>query len=150
LVISARGANTQMMNNRELAGAIIVNSQQELLLLHRNLPDRRQWEIPGGKIEMNETDEEAAIRELAEELDIVIEIVRKLGNLSFYEDNHSMNYTLFIAKIKEGIPVVMESDKFDNMQYWSLTELKLKARELSPNTLNFLNNIRYEDLAFRS
>ena len=38
-----------------------------------------KWELPGGKIEPNETAENCLMREIKEELDIEIEIVKKLA-----------------------------------------------------------------------
>jgi len=38
----------------QLAGCVIENNEGKILLLHRNTPERQQWETPGGKIEPNE------------------------------------------------------------------------------------------------
>jgi 8-oxo-dGTP diphosphatase len=37
-----------------------------------------KWEFPGGKAEKNESDEEALLREIKEELDVEVEIIHKL------------------------------------------------------------------------
>jgi len=37
-----------------------------------------KWEFPGGKIEPHETDEQCVVREIYEELEVRVEIVRKL------------------------------------------------------------------------
>lgn len=47
----------------EAAGGMVYNSNQERLFIHRF----GKWDLPKGKIEKNETHEEAAIREVQEE-----------------------------------------------------------------------------------
>ena len=120
----------------ELAGAVIFNEKNELLLIHRNTLNREQWELPGGKIEENEIPEETAIRELKEELDIDIKIVKFLGSEYLKEDEFIMNYNWFEAKIASGIPKLME-EKFDEIKYFSIHELE-KLNNLSANMKNFI------------
>ena len=43
-----------------LAGCVIKDDQDRILLIHRNTPKRTQWEIPGGKIEEGEVAEATA------------------------------------------------------------------------------------------
>ena len=47
----------------EAAGGVVFNQKNEILLIHR----RGFWDLPKGKIEKNETAEQAAIREVIEE-----------------------------------------------------------------------------------
>ena len=50
----------------ELAGAVILNTNKEILLMHRNTEQLKQWELQGGKLEKGELPEQTAIRELKE------------------------------------------------------------------------------------
>ncbi len=64
----------------QIALALIIRGD-EVLVQRRasdadHLPD--VWEFPGGKIEPNETPEQAAIREAREETGLVIEVTRAL------------------------------------------------------------------------
>jgi 8-oxo-dGTP diphosphatase len=45
------------------------------------------WEFPGGKVEGNESDEEALIREYQEEFNISIRVGRHIGNAEFKHKN---------------------------------------------------------------
>jgi 8-oxo-dGTP diphosphatase len=127
------------MKSISLAGGIILDSAGKLLLLHRNSPNRIQWEIPGGKIEIGEEPAAAAIRELAEELGISAQIVKNLGEQDFSEDDYVMHYTWFLVKITSGIPHITET-KFDNLRYFTWENLSKIKNELSPNTKNLLEN----------
>lgn len=57
-----------------VVAAIITNSEGKILIAQRNLKKSQGglWEFPGGKIELNETLEEAIVREIKEELNMEI------------------------------------------------------------------------------
>lgn len=127
-------------DNIKLAGCVVLDSQGCILLLHRKTAKRRQWEIPGGKIEPGESPEQTAIREAKEELDIYIGIIKLLGYKEFQEDNQVMHYTWFLAEISSGKPKIMEPQTFDELKYFSSADLKKAWSSLSSNTQNFLNS----------
>lgn len=53
------------------AVAVVLRGSQVLLVTRANPPDIGRWAFPGGKIELGETTEAAAIRELREETGVV-------------------------------------------------------------------------------
>ena len=55
---------------------------QVLLIERRNDPFKGNWAFPGGFMEMNETTEQCAIRELEEETGLVVEKVFQIGAYS--------------------------------------------------------------------
>ena len=59
----------------EVVAAVIHNNEGKILIAQRNFKKSQGglWEFPGGKIEPNETKEEAIVREIKEEMDIDIE-----------------------------------------------------------------------------
>ena len=61
-----------------------------------NLP--LKWEFPGGKIEDGEQEEASIIREIKEELNLDIEISKKLSSTKFDYPNISIELIPFIAK----------------------------------------------------
>lgn len=124
------------MNKITLAGCVILDEEGRVLLMHRNTPKRVQWELPGGKIEETEEPEQAAQREVAEELGISVSIIKKLGEKSFEEDGYVMDYIWFLATIRDGVPMLRE-EKFDALNYFSWDELK-KEPALSANTKNIV------------
>lgn len=71
------------------AGGVVVNSQHQVLLLHR-LPkegwDYDSWHLPKGTQRPEETLEETALREVEEETGYKVKITKLLGTLpSTYE-----------------------------------------------------------------
>ena len=59
---------------------IILNDNQEVLLQYRS--DTYDWGVPGGAMELGETTEETARRELFEETGLTAKIMQFLGVLS--------------------------------------------------------------------
>ena len=69
------------MKHVEVVCALIQNEEGKIFCCQRG-PGRAlayKWEFPGGKIEQNETQEEALIREIKEELKSDIEVIRYIG-----------------------------------------------------------------------
>ena len=60
------------------SGLIIQNNKVLIGLRSENANGGGLWEFPGGKIEIDESSEEAVIRELNEELDIVVHKPKKV------------------------------------------------------------------------
>ena len=121
-----------------LAGGIILDSDERVLLLHRNTTKRVQWEIPGGKQDPGETLEEVARRELKEELGVEVKLIRKLGEMQFQEDSFIMSYAWFLAEVVSGTPRVVEPETHDELRFFSIDELADSTIDLSANTQNFV------------
>ena len=122
------------MDKLRLAGCIILKNNS-ILLLHRISKD--WYELPGGKIDEKETAQEAAIREIKEELGCNVTIVRELGNFDFEQDGHTLNYTWFIGKLESGeSPWNVEEETFDHFAFIPLAALS--KHSLSTNMKNFV------------
>lgn len=110
-------------------GAFILNEKNQLLLQKRaKSPEKGHWCIPGGKLEMFETLEHAVIREIKEETDLDIEVIKLMGvcdHIIHNEDAHwvAMSY---LCRIKSGVPKIMEPDKALEMEWFDLNNLPSK------------------------
>ena len=63
-------------------GAIVRDEQGRVLLVQRGRePGRGRWSIPGGRVEIGESDEAAVAREVAEETGLRVEVVRHVGSV---------------------------------------------------------------------
>ncbi|MGA3150646.1 MAG: NUDIX hydrolase [Candidatus Saccharimonadales bacterium] len=122
-----------------LAGCVITDERGRVLLLHRNNGKHTHWEIPGGKIDRGESAEEAAIREIKEELDVDVVIERKFGEKEFkMEDSTQMHHTWYLAQIVSGKPRIAEPQTFDDLRYFYIEELTKIRDQLSHSAKNFL------------
>ncbi|NQV14327.1 NUDIX hydrolase [bacterium] len=74
-------------NPLPVASAIVVNQQREILLVLRDRePQAGKWGLPSGFAELNETIEEAALRELEEETGIQGKTLRLLDTRSLVDE----------------------------------------------------------------
>jgi len=68
------------------------------------------WEFPGGKIEPNETPQEALVREIQEELETEIEVGELLHTVEYDYPTFHLSMDCFICKIKSGDLVLKEHE----------------------------------------
>lgn len=81
-------------------------------------------DIPGGKIEMDETPQMAAVREFKEETGINISQLEKLGNIIVEYPDRIYNMEIFIANKYNGFP-----QEFDeNESFWISIDDLLKEQ----------------------
>lgn len=76
-----------------------------VLAAYRPGPDGG-WEFPGGKVEPGETDEQAAVREAREELDLEIKVGESLGPGVDISPEYRLH--VYLATILSGDPVLRE------------------------------------------
>ncbi len=126
------------MAKKELAGCVILQDNS-ILLLHRISKD--EYELPGGKVDEGETPEETAIRELKEEFQCDVDIIRELGAKDFHDNSFIGTYHWFLARIQDGQkPALGEPEKFSHYRYVPIDELE--KYKLSPNMKNLLEEIK--------
>lgn len=88
----------------DVVAAVIQNEEGKILIAQRNLKKSQGglWEFPGGKIEPNETKEEAIIREIKEEMDIDIEAKKFIGQKVFNYPDKDINLIAIESKQIKG------------------------------------------------
>jgi ADP-ribose pyrophosphatase YjhB (NUDIX family) len=63
-------------------GAVVVDGSGRILLVRRaNPPAQGRWSIPGGRVELGETAEQAVLRELLEETGLRGAVTREVGTV---------------------------------------------------------------------
>lgn len=89
--------------------AAIIKKDNQILATKRGYGEFiNMWEFPGGKIEPNETKEEALIREIKEELDCTIETTKFALDLEYQYPTFYLKMSCFEAEITEGTPKLLE------------------------------------------
>lgn len=96
----------------ELAGSLIIRDGK-LLLLYRE--DEEHWEVPGGKVEEEESPTEAAVREASEEIGVEIELEKPFYSGEFQKDDEIYLWHGYIADT-EGEPEIQE-EKFGKLEW---------------------------------
>jgi len=122
--------------------ALIINNQNEIFSAQRSaimsLP--LKWELPGGKVESNESSEECLIREIKEELNINIEIVASLpSNLHSYP-TLTIRLIPFICKHIDGKIILKEHSNFKWLNTNELLDLDWADADI-PIIYHYLNYI---------
>ena len=78
--------------------AAIIKENNRYLIVQRNKNKHLglKWEFPGGKVKSNESLEESLIREIKEELNIIINIQKKVAEERYkdHKINIQLNYFL--------------------------------------------------------
>ena len=70
------------MSRQVVVGVALLDSDRRLLVAQRAEPAALAgfWELPGGKVDPGETDEEALVRECEEELGVTVELLERVGS----------------------------------------------------------------------
>lgn len=136
-------------NPLPVAATIVLNEMREVLLVkRRNEPQRGMWCLPIGFAEMNETIEEAALRELWEETGIRGRVLRLLDTDShvsgFYGD---LLIVTFEAAVEAGEP--RAGDDAEEVAYFSIDDLPPLAFAANTKALAVCRALHEDEWAIR-
>lgn len=82
-----------------------------------------KWEFPGGKLENRENEVDCIKREIKEELNIEIEVLKKLSNSIYDYGNFKINLIPFIAKYISGEILLFEHNDYRLLEKSELLNL---------------------------
>lgn len=125
------------------ATTLVFNNNNELLLNLRT--DTNTWGIPGGSMELYETIEETAIRELKEEAGIEAKDLKLLGVLSGkeyyfeYPNGDKMCTVIVLFKVENyNGKITINDEESKELKFFSLNNLpKMESR-----AMNIINKIK--------
>lgn len=126
------------------AGVIIVDEKNRVLLQLRT--DNNKWCIPGGCMELGETSEETAKREVFEETNLLVEDL-KLFNLYSGEEQHWIYpdgnevYFINIAYITNKFKGTIKVDGVESKEL-KFFEVDNFPKEITPSNKPILNDVK--------
>lgn len=85
-----------------VAAVIFDNDQNILITKRKHELFNGLWEFPGGKVEPNETNEEALKREIKEELNLDIELNKFLTRVEYDYPTFHLVMDVYVSKIISG------------------------------------------------
>ncbi|OGC10111.1 hypothetical protein A2V82_10420 [candidate division KSB1 bacterium RBG_16_48_16] len=116
------------MYPRVAVGVLVFDGSKFLLIRRKQEPNKGKWTIPGGLLELGESLEEAAKREIYEECNIAIRNVKRLAIFEYIEkdDRNEIEYHYviidFIGRYDSG-DLKAQSD-VDRAAWFSYADLK--------------------------
>lgn len=117
-------------NLKHAAVAIVIaphRSEATFLLTRRTArlnTHAGQWALPGGRLDPGETSQEAALRELHEEVGITSSAVRVLGQLDDYPTRSGYLITPVIMWAAEDLSPILNPDEVASLHYIPLADLQ--------------------------
>ncbi|MDF2905045.1 MAG: (deoxy)nucleoside triphosphate pyrophosphohydrolase [Herbinix sp.] len=91
--------------------AAIIERGDKILATQRGYGEwKGYWEFPGGKMELGETRQEALVREIAEELDTIIEVIEYIETVEYDYPSFHLKMHCFLCRIIAGKMVLKEHD----------------------------------------
>lgn len=87
------------------------------------------YDITGGKIESNETKEEASIREFKEETGMIVTKQHLIGNIYVEYPDRIFNFSVFIVDNYQGVPLEFK----ENEAMWIDIDYLLKEQKTFPS-----------------
>ena len=107
---SALADAERILRTVRVTAAVIVHDGR-VLATQRGTGDMKGgWEFPGGKIEPGEYSEETVIREIREELDLDVEMLRYLTTVEYEYNDFHLSMDCFVCVIEHGTPVLKEHE----------------------------------------
>jgi ADP-ribose pyrophosphatase YjhB (NUDIX family) len=100
-----------------------------LLIKRGTVVFRGYWALAGGIVEVEETVEEAVVREVKEETGLKVEIIRKIGEYHYSGTNNGIDYdyypTCFLVKVVEG-KIKIQKEEIEQIKLFDLDEIPKK------------------------
>jgi 8-oxo-dGTP diphosphatase len=93
------------MNATDVAAGLVFTDGKLLITQRRNQDHLGGlWEFPGGKREANETFEACLVRELQEELDIIVRVLEPIATIIHKYPTSTVNLRFFRCALIHGMP----------------------------------------------
>jgi len=102
---------------------ILFNNKILVTQRSANMKLPLKWEFPGGKLENNESEIDCIKREVFEELEIKIEVVKRMNNSIYDYGTFKINLIPFLSKYVSGEIKLNEHNDYKLLKKEELLEL---------------------------
>lgn len=100
----------------------LIQNKNKFLIARRNLSsDNITWSFPGGAIECDETEEQAVVREIFEEINITVRVLKKFGQRIHPITHKEMSYLL--CTYTSGEVFIKDSEELCEVKWVNAKEL---------------------------
>ena len=132
---------------RVAVGAVVLHNDKALLVLRGQAPAKGLWAIPGGSVELGETLQAAAEREVMEETGLQIkagEVVYTFDGIQRDELGRVKYHYVIIDLMGEALDPAQPlrpSDDVEDAGWFTLTQLENAAVPVTDTTVTLLRQI---------
>jgi len=120
----------------------LIKKDNKFLIIEQKFNDTFYLNLPGGKLQKNESEHDALHRELKEELAVKIEIQEKLGSWHFIKEanQNKIICTTYLCKLKDSKVNLSKSPEEEHITnyYWFKKEELLNLKNLPDESLKKL------------
>jgi 8-oxo-dGTP diphosphatase len=103
-------------DGRPLVAACYIVQDGRLLMVRRRLRDGApEWTGPSGNVEPGETPEQAAVREVQEEVGLTVEVMRRLGERVHPATGRHLIY--LVCRVVAGEPTVVDREEVTAVEW---------------------------------
>jgi 8-oxo-dGTP diphosphatase len=103
-------------DDRPVVSAAVIAAGGRVLLVRRRVAEGElSWQFPAGEVEPGESPEQAAVRETAEEVGLVISATRLLGQRVHPNTGRTMAYVA--CDVVSGAATVVDDDELDSVAW---------------------------------
>ena len=119
-----------MMRDRSVA---IVVRDRKVLMVQVRYDGRNFWQAPGGGVEAGETAEEAALRELQEECNLLGEIIKPLSVATYPDGSRETSFLIRVSEEQDALKgfdpeFPLDDQPLQQVRWMALSELGEKDR----------------------
>ncbi|HLC58601.1 MAG TPA: NUDIX domain-containing protein [Candidatus Nanoarchaeia archaeon] len=108
-----------------ITSAVLVEKDGKFLLGERNKDSAKgYWVIPGGGVKFGETIYDAAIREIKEETNLDVEIIKLIGYKEVIVTEHNYHRLIFFHLAKPKHTNIEAKDDISKAEFFSIEEIK--------------------------